>query len=572
MPQLVPSDGYLEQAPSDTPVQPEVWRIFRNHGPLERQSLIAQVRSTESAATVASILSGWEALGKIMVHGPYLLLEADFDDVVTVLLPMTDWQDFMAKAAGLEPARLLREVGAVRERVPVAKRVRGGVGWNAEDRARLRWLIELVDRVHVGQDRLDGEAASERLRGLLTTAAEAVGSELGPIESISRNRRASPAVCDSRLTVKADAAERVFDVDCSRITWAVIDTGIDRAHPAFSDGAGGSRVVRTFDVEAGLEKLREAQTDNRFVGRFDDAAWALFQEGAEVAPRAAAGRVGDERLEHGTHVAGILGANYLPNPGGRAGRRAAQHRGAAAVNDREIRGVCPSIRLVDVRVFDEEMVASEFNVIVALAFIRWLNDRQRLGPDDHIDGVNISLAVPFAVENYACGWTPVCQECDRLVHSGVVVVVAAGNSGFVSGVEESLGGGFSLVSISDPGNAEAVITVGSTDTFQPHRFGPTARSARGPTADGRHKPDLLAPGVKICGPAPGGEWQRLSGTSQAAPHVSGVAAMLLARFTELQGQPGRIKDILCESATDLGRLPDFQGHGLIDALRALQSQ
>ena len=56
----------------------------------------------------------------------------------------------------------------------------------------------------------------------------------------------------------------------------------------------------------------------------------------------------------------------------------------------------------------------------------------------------------------------------------------------------------------------------------------------------------------------------------AAPHVSGVAALLLSRNAELMGHPQRVKEILCGSASDLGRGRDFQGHGLIDALRALQ--
>ena len=62
-----------------------------------------------------------------------------------------------------------------------------------------------------------------------------------------------------------------------------------------------------------------------------------------------------------------------------------------------------------------------------------------------------------------------------------------------------------------------------------------------------------------------------SGTSQAAAHVSGVASRLLARFPELIGQPERVKQILMSSASDLGRLPDFQGSGLVDALRAMQA-
>jgi serine protease AprX len=46
----------------------------------------------------------------------------------------------------------------------------------------------------------------------------------------------------------------------------------------------------------------------------------------------------------------------------------------------------------------------------------------------------------------------------------------------------------------------------------------------------------------------------------------------MARYPELVGRPDKIKKILCETATDLGREHNFQGHGLLDVLRALQSQ
>ena len=95
-------------------------------------------------------------------------------------------------------------------------------------------------------------------------------------------------------------------------------------------------------------------------------------------------------------------------------------------------------------------------------------------------------------------------------------------------------------------------------------------SSRGPTGDGRLKPDLVAPGERIESSLPGEEWGELDGTSMAAPHVSGAAAMLMARYAELIGEPRRIKSVLCESATDLGLERSFQGYGMLDVLRAFQ--
>ena len=70
---------------------------------------------------------------------------------------------------------------------------------------------------------------------------------------------------------------------------------------------------------------------------------------------------------------------------------------------------------------------------------------------------------------------------------------------------------------------------------------------------------------------PGGKTLTLDGTSMAAPHVSGCAALLMARYHELIGEPARIKAILTSTASDLGRESYFQGHGLVDVLRAMQS-
>ena len=113
--------------------------------------------------------------------------------------------------------------------------------------------------------------------------------------------------------------------------------------------------------------------------------------------------------------------------------------------------------------------------------------------------------------------------------------------------------------------------MGATHHSEPHTYGVSYFSSRGPTGDGRMKPDIVAPGEKIRSTAPGGKMLLMDGTSMAAPHVSGVCALLMGRYPELIGEPERIKQILMRTATDLGRERHFQGAGLVDALRALQS-
>jgi subtilisin family serine protease len=167
----------------------------------------------------------------------------------------------------------------------------------------------------------------------------------------------------------------------------------------------------------------------------------------------------------------------------------------------------------------------------------------------------------------------VCEECERLIGAGTVVVAAAGNDGYArfQTIDGDSSDGYRSISITDPGNAQGVITVGATHRFQPHSYGVSYFSSRGPTGDGRLKPDLVAPGEKITSSVPDGKVTTMDGTSMAAPHVSAAAALLMARYREFIGQPERIKRVLCENATDLGRERYFQGNGMLDVLRALQA-
>jgi serine protease AprX len=203
-----------------------------------------------------------------------------------------------------------------------------------------------------------------------------------------------------------------------------------------------------------------------------------------------------------------------------------------------------------------------------------------------VHGVNLSVGYDFDAQMFACGQSPLCVEVDRLVKSGVVVVAAAGNTGYgsVSAAEREAKVGLSNT-INDPGNASLAITVGSTHRDAPHTFGVSFFSSKGPTGDGRLKPDLVAPGERITSCAARAKCEKMgieveegvaayvddSGTSMAAPHVSGAIAAFLSIRREFIQRPEEVKRIFLESATSLSRERYFQGHGLVDLMRAIQS-
>ncbi|MGB3523606.1 MAG: S8 family peptidase [Mycobacterium sp.] len=379
----------------------------------------------------------------------------------------------------------------------------------------------------------------------------------------------------STTTVKAVPAQRSFAAFGDGIVWAVIDSGIDGTHPHFQG-------------EHTLSDPSVADLHHDFVSGSSDPAAALVDDDG-----------------HGTHVAGIIAgglARWKPDSGEPHAIAVERRRnnGAVAGADpilsprpvdlEQLNGVAPHAKLVSLKVLGGlgDLTARTARVINALAYVREKNGDT--GKLSRIHGVNLSLGYDFLAEWFACGQSPLCLEVNRLVRTGVVVVVAAGNSGYVKlNVQKSDVNQFSAaITINDPGNADLAITVGSTHRDSPHTNGISYLSSRGPTGDGRPKPDLVAPGELITSAAAGKNLTRIqqakldgfdgaavyiqdSGTSMAAPHVSGAVAAFLSVQREFVGKPDEVKRIFTSSATSLNRDPSFQGAGLVDLMRALQT-
>lgn len=391
-----------------------------------------------------------------------------------------------------------------------------------------------------------------------------------PIYHIWDDHEVSSMIVESVRTVKADAARVAFGARGQGITWAVLDSGIDSSHKHF-----------TSDYQNLKLELPLSHWD--FTG---------------LSPAAVEQPV--DPYGHGSHVAGIIAGSYTPAGPDQAALSLAAKReespggiGAAGVKytksdmgQTPYTGIAPAARLVSLRVLDEAGKGRASSIIAAIEKILEINDYGRYLL---IHGANLSVGYAFEPEWFACGQSPLCVAVNRLVRSGVVVVVAAGNTGYGLNRVQFAGPGSAglMVSINDPGNAQDAITVGSTHRDSPHVYGVSYFSSKGPTGDGRLKPDLVAPGEKIQSCAAGrllvqtgvpitpAEQPRAylenSGTSMAAPHVSGAVAAFLSIRREFIGQPSVVKNIFLDSATDLGRERYFQGRGLLDLMRVIQS-
>jgi serine protease AprX len=347
----------------------------------------------------------------------------------------------------------------------------------------------------------------------------------------------------------ADIAHQEYGLTGQGITVAVLDSGIYPHQDLKDPATGQSRIL------AGVNFVTTAFNPN-------------------------------DQYGHGTHVAGILAGN-----------------GAASTGSgyyRTFKGIAPRANLVNVRVLDGLGNGATSAVI---AGIQWVVQNKTTY---NIRVINLSLG-HAVTESYLTD--PLCLAVAQAWQAGIVVVCAAGNEGRLSPLPLPLlnneGYGTAYEGIVSPANSPYVITVGATKSMDGIRAHDriATYSSRGPGArDLVLKPDLIAPGNQVISLHFSGsllsvlnlthivppsayrtnppllaqsDYFQMSGTSMAAPVVSGAVALLLQADPTLS--PDTVKIRLMASATKWlfpnGSADVFTfGAGYLDIPAALTSQ
>ncbi len=347
---------------------------------------------------------------------------------------------------------------------------------------------------------------------------------MGPGETLPTSPK-EPQVAPLALSLmKADKVQEM-GIDGSGVRVCIVDTGVDFTHPDLLGtallGPDGNPLAADF-TETDL-------TDN---------------------------------IGHGTAVAGCVAAQARQVHTIRDSRD-------QVVSYSRIKGIAPGVRLMSAKVFDARVSSGYDSTIIAA--LEWAAEQQA-----HI--INLSLG-GVSIPND--GSDPLGRAVARLREQGILVVVSAGNAGAGHGTLKS------------PGSSPGALTVGATTMFRSFaelgfltEHGKwtadqlASFSSQGPSADGRIKPEIMAPGAYDWGLAPaqgaaeGQMFQLFGGTSQAAPLMAGAAALVYQAFHKVRGRfptPDELLRIVCSTADDLGLPAHMQGAGRVNALQAVQA-
>ena len=341
------------------------------------------------------------------------------------------------------------------------------------------------------------------------------------IAYVTPDRPNTPAVDITAAAVTADVARSQYALDGSGVGVAVIDSGVYKHDDLQKSDNSGSRVVYSESFVTGDTSTNDA-------------------------------------YGHGTHVAGIVAGNGRDSQSGYA---------------QQYMGIAPKANIINLRALDGSGSGNDSQVIAAIQRAIQLKSTY------NIRVINLSLGRPI-FESYTLD--PLCQAVESAWKAGIVVVVAAGNTG------RSNGNGIrGYGTIQAPGNDPNVITVGATNTNStPTRLDDTiaSYSSKGPTLiDHIVKPDIVAPGnrivsllspgsyiagnysqltltpsvplvtcsvnllgINICSSDSSAKYLSLSGTSMATPIVSAAAALMIQKDPTLT--PDTIKARMMKTA------------------------
>ncbi len=249
----------------------------------------------------------------------------------------------------------------------------------------------------------------------------------------------------------------------------------------------GSRQVVVAVIDTGIDYTHEDLTDNIWTNPYETPGNGIDDDGNGViddvhgARFTATGAIGDplDNNQHGTHVAGTIGATHNNGIG--------------------VRGVSPLVYLLPIKFLEADGSGRLSDAIAAI---------------DYMVDLKVRLGVNIKVAN--CSWggggySPALEAAiNRASEAGIIIVTAAGNSGSDNDATPMYPANYDIPNILSVGAIDKEQNLASFSNY------------------GAQSVDIAAPGVGITSTLPGQRYGSLSGTSMAAPHVSGGLALLFA--------------------------------------------
>lgn len=296
--------------------------------------------------------------------------------------------------------------------------------------------------------------------------------------------------------VDGDRTGNKYAYSKSDVVIAILDTGIDPKH---KDLTGENNVGGTKKIIGWLDTINNVATP------YDDHG-------------------------HGSHVASIATGEGDDNS--------------------KYKGVAPGAALVGVKVCSSTGSCPESKIISG---INWVVTNKAFY------GIRI-MSLSLGGIGASDGTDPESVALNNAVDQGIVVTVAAGNSGPIKYTIGSPGAAAKAITVgnmADPGYITGTLPTGQL-SLADNGFYLAPSSSRGPTSDNKIKPDIVAPGVKINAadgtypntPGYHGGYIEMTGTSMSTPFVAGVAALMLDANYALS--PTQIKNMIRATGEDYG--------------------